>query len=630
QDGDHFIVTADKLILVSEANSSDFQHNWLPATNKTAKGTKFYLFSNKTQLSLNDINVMAYDDATTVQVTKISKSPTLQQGYTNIDFAHDTVVFRKTISPGKDLIYYYSNGKDVLQPGETYMITSNKEVTIQYGALYTREHDGGGYVPSANGSSSGALFYFTVPFEDSAQQEIRITSWSDNNNIQLQRYNNGQWVTMQNFTGVGKLKAVEWVGRSLNQTYGTVFRVSCSSNKTISVFESNWIETGSTLTSDVGAMATAQDGTCAGKEFLVYMSPPCAEENITNPATGLKMPGKATHAYIFGNKNSTAHVTVKDDYTNGATISRSYSIGRGSYVDCMLDTAQWKSIYNGTGTMEGGSQRPYLHIQSDVPVAVMVSNHNDNWMMFYGSSMSQNLTLTTDCSPTRCQAGDTVDVTTHCDLNGFYADGGSIWQIIDDGLSFINSYFYDITDNSNVSGHCERDNISGRNVVTFPGLGTLNPDHQYEIRCRVVANHDFSDHKAIDNNSVLTVETSFMAEVEGDSEMVTGSANIALLDPDSIETAIQSPAMATTNTPLQIYPNPAHSQVSVMIPDADADMQLRVFDMSGWQVFYKNVSKGIASDGQTVSIPVDGFEPGVYLVEAIIGEKHSVQKLVVQ
>ena len=70
---------------------------------------------------------------------------------------------------------------------------------MQYGALYTDESDGGGYVPSSNGSSSGSLFYLGVPYEDSAQQEIRIVSWSNDNNVLLERYANGQWITVQQY-----------------------------------------------------------------------------------------------------------------------------------------------------------------------------------------------------------------------------------------------------------------------------------------------------------------------------------------------------------------------------------------------------------------------------------------------
>jgi len=47
----------------------------------------------------------------------------------------------------------------VLQTGETYLIESSKPITVQYGALYVNERDGGGYVPSSNGSSAGELFY---------------------------------------------------------------------------------------------------------------------------------------------------------------------------------------------------------------------------------------------------------------------------------------------------------------------------------------------------------------------------------------------------------------------------------------------------------------------------------------
>lgn len=125
--------------------------------------------------------------------------------------------------------------------GETYMLIANKPVTMQYGALFGNERDGGGYVPTSNGSSSGELMYFAVPYQAAGEQEIRIVSWDNANAVKLDRFVNGNWVTVKNFT-LDRLTAGDWVGKTNgNVSYPTVFRITCSAGKRVSVLK----ETGS-------------------------------------------------------------------------------------------------------------------------------------------------------------------------------------------------------------------------------------------------------------------------------------------------------------------------------------------------------------------------------------------------
>jgi hypothetical protein len=115
--------------------------------------------------------------------------------------------------------------------GETYMLVANKPVTMQYGALFGNERDGGGYVPTSNGSSSGELMYFAVPYQAGGEQEIRIVSWDNTNTVKLDRFVNGNWVPVQTFS-LNRLAAGDWVGKtSGNVSYPTVFRVTCTAGK---------------------------------------------------------------------------------------------------------------------------------------------------------------------------------------------------------------------------------------------------------------------------------------------------------------------------------------------------------------------------------------------------------------
>ena len=527
QNGDHFIVTGNKLLLVSQAAKSDWEHDWLPATNKSSKGSKFFVYANEVTTSPNDLNVMAYQDSTYVTIWKISKSATSGTGYTHVSMVNDTVVAQFVISRGEDIIYKYHYGRDILKPGETYLIQTNKDVTVQYGALYTDEQDGGGFVPSSNGTGAGELFYFGVPFEDSLQQEIRIVSWSDSNNVKLERYNNGQWITINQFNALSKYKAVEWVGASSHQTYATIFRVSCTTGKKVTVFEANWIETGSMVTSDISSMAPSQNGNTAGENFVVYMPIPTKEGNVNDPFTGTKLPAKGTHAYIFGNRDATSVVHVKDAGTNGAIINRSYTIVAGAYADCNLDSAQWVSIYNGTGTMAGGPNRPYLLINSDNAVSVEVTNFNDNWMMYFGSATPHGFDLSTSSNKPRVKPGDSIQFNTCLHLNGNNIRNGSFTQTVDKGFRVISSFMIDSTTRHKTNATVRTDS-TGKTFITYPLVSQFNTTHDYHLINIVQPPCALANGRPIGQNAILSVESILSASANNNGEMASSSAAVTV------------------------------------------------------------------------------------------------------
>lgn len=97
-DGDYFIVTSDKLIVTSQSTKSDWQHDWVPATNKTSKGKRFYVYSPPTTNSNRDLNVFAYEDSTWVTITKISTATTTTSGYTSVDVGSGTQVAHRQLN----------------------------------------------------------------------------------------------------------------------------------------------------------------------------------------------------------------------------------------------------------------------------------------------------------------------------------------------------------------------------------------------------------------------------------------------------------------------------------------------------------------------------------------------------
>ncbi len=523
QDGDYFVITSNNIVYASQSTDSDWQHDWLPSTNKSSLGQKFIVYAPKISSSKRDINVMAYEDSTTITVRKISTSALTVQGYTTVDMGLNNIVTQRMINKGQDIIHYYTNGRDLLNTGETYVIETSKPVTVQYGALFGNERDGGGYVPSSNGSSAGELFYFTVPYQATTEQEIRIVSWDDDNNVTLERYNAGSWVTLATFNPLHKLKAADWIGKTYGQTYPTVFRVKCTGGKKVSVFEANWLETGSPGTSDIATMVSSENGSCAGQKFLVYMAPPGNEQNVTNPATGLKYNGQFTHAYIFA-KNKTT-VTVKDAYTNGSKINRTYTIEAGRYADCNLDLTQWKSIYNGTGTT-AGPERPYLLIESNDEISVMTTNFNDNWMMYFGTSLVQDFKQTSSSSSNTSKPGDTVTVTSKIIISGSPVTNTDITVIVGDGATPIKSDLVNTTTNQTLPGTIHTSDTSGTSTVTFTNEPTLSPTQEYQIVTQLELNSTYKDQTPVPNNTVVSVETLVSGNVNGTYQQSSSSEGI--------------------------------------------------------------------------------------------------------
>ena len=390
QDGDYFIITSSKPVIVSIATMSENQHDWLPAVNGTSKGQQFFLYNLPTanNSQKRDINVMAYEDNTTVTLKKISTSSTSTTGFTAVDLNANNIVFQKTIDVGEDLIFDQSDGKNVLNDGETYLIETNKGVTVQYGSLHKNERESAAYVPASNGTGSGDLFHFTVPYQGKRKQEIRITSWDNNNNVELQYFKNGNWQTEKSWI-IDALEHEDWV--SVDGDIDEVFRVVCVSGKSVSVFAGNEIETGNGSSSDFATILPSATGIGAGNEFLAYLGSPGQENQITDPFTN-QVIGRASHLYLFANED-TATVTITDETTNGTLVNQTFVIAPGRYADFYLDLAEWQAIYNGNGNPGSGNERPYVKITSTHPITVMNTNYSDDWMTYFPGVAQKDFTL---------------------------------------------------------------------------------------------------------------------------------------------------------------------------------------------------------------------------------------------
>ena len=525
RDGDYFVIQADKNIYASQSTNSDWQHDWVPGISQSSLSQKFIVYAPKVSSSKRDINAFAYEDSTYVTLKRISTTPTIVSGYTNVDYQAGTVVFQKMINRGQDLIHFFTTARDILDDGHTYIIESSKPITLQYGALFGNERDGGGYVPTNTGSSSGSQAYFCVPYQAVGEQEIRVVSWDAGNNVKLYRYNAGSWIQMTNWTMNAK-SVQEWVGKNNgNVSYPTVYKIECSAGKRVSIFEGNWFETGSVGTSDMATMMSSENGTSSGNYFLAYMAPPGNETNVFNPFTNTFFGGKFSHLYIFS--QDTAHVQVKDAYTNGTDFTRNYTILPGRYVDCAMSETEWRNIYNGTGTIAGGPERPYLVVTSDNHVSVMNTNFNDNWMMYFGSSQFQSFKQTTTSTSSVVTPGQTLKVVSNIAVEGTLpVTDASAQIIVDGGLEVKSSNFIDVTNHDSIAGNITQN--SSLVIIQFDSIPNLSPTGTYQIVTELSGKVMDIAGNPIPNNSVSDITTNVNGNVNGKSMQSTSIESVAL------------------------------------------------------------------------------------------------------
>ena len=581
-DGDYLTITANNLVLVSQSTDSDWQHDWVPATNKTSRGQRFIIYAPKISYSNRDLNVMAYDDNTVITFSKISRSSTTRTGYTEVNMNQKEVIFKKTLNVGQDIIHHFNEGQNVMESGHTYVLETSKPVTVQYGALWQNARDGGGYVPGASGGSADELFYFTVPFQTQYEQEIRIVSLHNTNSVSLERYDNGQWIELKNWA-LDEMQAADWVGKDEGKvTYPTVFRVRCSAGKKVSVLEANWMETGSPNTSDMATTATSQEGATAGKQFLVYMPPPGKQNNVVNPFTGQYF-DYASHAYLFS-FNKTATVTVKDASSRGEIINRTYTIEPGRYQDAFLNLAEWESIND-----PANGERPYLLIESDQDISVMITNFNDNWMNYFGSSLASSFKQTSKVADPVIAPGEATIITTVIDnQQGGTIENADVKVVVPNGLTAIESKLQDAQGNTTAASFSKNEQ-TGESIGTFDSLNQVQANSSYTIDTKISSNLTYEDGDLIGDSVVFSVETVVSGTVEGTFQQSTTSVGIVNQTSNQSQLLFESVVgldAVTTNTD-------AWSANWVDFDnDNDLDLFVTEYDRNSGNHLYENTGNG--------------------------------------
>lgn len=381
-DGDYFIIEADAPVIAYLATDSDWQHDWAPADDGQMRGHRFFLFANKTSVTARDLNVFSYEDDTSIALYDITQTPLQGSGVTTLAPAQSApTVLSVTLDEGEDLNVIKGQGYDLLEAGRTYELRSTKPVTVLYGALGSKVNDsgardGGGFIPGQSGDTLSDKFYFTIPHRPGAgyEQELRLVSFAQGVEVSLE----GWSVAAQRYEELRReeLNSLEHLDYIGTNNYA-LYRLTTTGGE-VAAFEANWLETGASGTSDVMSFISGDYKADGSQDYLVYMGPPGNQGNtsISDEAR--------SHVYIYGGSQPT-QVQVLDADTQGQIINQTLNIAANQYADFYLNRAQYDAL-----NIPSQGKRPYLKLSSDRPVAVCMSNWNDNWMAYATSALTRN------------------------------------------------------------------------------------------------------------------------------------------------------------------------------------------------------------------------------------------------
>ncbi len=401
-DGDRFIIDSDLPVTAMLSTRSEWQHDWVPAEGNTMRGQEFFVWAPRPDW---EIDVVAYEDSTSVEIYEISTVAQEGSGITTVALPGE-LVLRQSLDEGEDLLVSRNRaGTNITKAGHTYRVITSRPATVMYGSFYQRERDGGGYVPSENGTTVGTHFYFPVPAGKwtGHEREIRIVAGDQPANVVLRAWDaDFGWmqVASESVPAYGHL---DYTGRShaLLKDH-ELFEVE--SDQPVNVFEANWLETGRVGTSDVFTYVSALDSMGAsdvGQEFVAYVGPPGHETR----AVGVE--GSFSHLYIAGLVPNTT-VTVTDVDTGGSLFQEQLTIAN---ADDIVDVRITEAQYNALNNVDGGI-RPYLRVQADQPVSVGVSNWNDNWLAFASGVQPASLSISiSHASDIECNTSTSFQVT---------------------------------------------------------------------------------------------------------------------------------------------------------------------------------------------------------------------------
>lgn len=467
-DGDYLRVESSQPVAVMLVTDSDWQHDWAPADNGTLRGTSFYIWANRTSSSARDVNAFAYEPGTRLSVYDITDNVLTGSGVARVRADRGAPLLQVDMEEGEDLIVRKGLGLDLLQAGRSYQVVATRPVTLMTGALggitaTGGVRDGGGFVPGRDGRARGADFYFTIPHDKGMlrEQELRIISYDDGVVARLEGWVEGAgWTLIQSYS-LGALGHADYVGGTYQ-----LYRLRATGGE-VALYEANWMETGSVGTSDELDFGAGRYGADGSYTALVYLGPPGFQDKTAVADEAL------THLYLFS-LSGNAGVRVRDADTQGTLLDTTALIGAGGMADVRI-SAQLYAAMN----KPAQGIRPYVLVESPGPIALAMSNWNDNWMAYATAVVMRNPHTTLD-APGSLVLGQQATLSGEVRNDGATAiDGVEVGLTLPQGVQYVGG-----TLGGEAATSVEA--VVGGTRVTYE-VGRLEPGEAAALSAQVVA-----------------------------------------------------------------------------------------------------------------------------------------------
>lgn len=517
-DGDYFIVTSSKPVIVYQSVDSDWEHEFIPSDNGTMTGSTFFVYVNTSPFSNRDINIFTYYDSTNVRINDISVSSTNTTGLTSVNpLPNNNLLVNVNLNINQDLLYTSSTGRNLLNNGKSYMITTSKPVSVQYGSLYSNAREAGTYVPGLTGSTLDSLFYFNIPSDYKKEQELRIASYSNNVTLQVDWLNNGgNWVQLQSYN-LNQYQTGNFLDNG-NQNENK-FRAYTNGGR-VSIFEGNYLQSsnGST-TADIYSYAASDRGNNAGKNFVIYLPYPNKNNNCVDPVTGLKYSqlgtdGLFSHLFIYAGYDNSS-VRIQDNNLSGI-VDTTVNLSAGKYYDFKVSKAKYNQLSGGTATI------PYMRVTSTQPIAVAACSWSGDWMAFANDVVADNINVTNNFTKGEVSSNDTLSYFAYLtNKSGVTLSGTSTVVTLPDGIDYQSSAL-----TSNIQGNLGSGIFSAAlNTITWTGFSFTVAD---TLRVKIIgkAKLNYNNGNPIPNGTSLSASILLKGRALADTLSAQNSATV--------------------------------------------------------------------------------------------------------
>ncbi|MFA4840056.1 MAG: hypothetical protein WC703_11335, partial [Candidatus Neomarinimicrobiota bacterium] len=366
KDGDYFRINGSRRIQTVIGTISDWEYDYVPPYWHTNGTVDFFVFvPSGPSADEWRLDVISYEDGTSVYVEDITNTPTTGSGLTSVKpIGTGTTKWTGILHKGEDLLEVKGvNVFSTAPGGRTFHVHASDSVAVMVGSLKQANsgRDDGAYVKVGSGLNVAKEFYFYLPDGTNSEKEIKVNTYSQPATMNLYCWNNNQWNQIATDQSLDAYDYYTYVGDNGIGYTQELFKLTATDN--VAVFTGTWLETGTIGTSDMACYVSSEYGYGAGHNYIVYLAPPGTEPD-----------GQWSHVYIT-TIDSNATVTVEDIATSGTIIDRDFVLNTNDFYDLKVDVTTWNQL-------KSDGKEPYLKIYSPKEIRVFTSNWNDNWLAF--------------------------------------------------------------------------------------------------------------------------------------------------------------------------------------------------------------------------------------------------------